>query len=87
MSNLRSILSGGDAKSGKKATAKKSTKKVRVIDLGAKKITIKHPGVLKAEAKRAGESTKQFARAHDKGKGVTARQSRSALGLMALGAK
>ena len=39
---------------------------------------IKHPGALKAKAKKAGQSTMAFARSHDKGNSQTARQSRLA---------
>ena len=74
------VLSGSPDKSTskpapKKTPAKSGTKKVRIVDLGKKgSFDIKHPGVLKAKAKRAGESTKEFAESHDKGKGVTARR-------------
>lgn len=84
------VLSGSpDKKSNKpapkKAPAKSGTKRVRVVDLGKKgSFQIKHPGALKAKASKAGESTKRFAESHDKGKGVTARQSRAALGLMGM---
>lgn len=85
------VLSGPPDKSTakaapKKAPAKSGTKKVKVVDLGKTgSFRIKHPGALKARAKKAGESTKEFAESHDKGKGVTARQSRAGLGLMGMG--
>jgi len=66
------------------APAPKKVNRAKVVDLGKTKFTIKHRGALKAKAKKAGESTKEFAESHDKGKGVTARQSRAALGLMAM---
>ncbi len=66
-----------------KGLAKKM--KPRHVDLGEKgSFTIRHPGALRAKAAKAGESTREFAESHSKGKGVTARQSRAALGLMAM---
>ena len=70
-----SVLSG---KSGSK-------RKAKVVNLGKKgSFKINHPGALRAKAKAAGESTKAFAKSHDKGSSATARQSRAALGLMAM---
>lgn len=42
---------------------------------------IKHPGALKAKAKKAGESTMAFARSHAASKGTTGRQARLAITL------
>jgi hypothetical protein len=82
---MKSILSGGDKAPAKKA-AKSAVKKVRVVDLGDKgSFKITKPGALKKKAQTAGESTKEFAKSHDKGKSTTAKQSRAALGLMAMG--
>ena len=39
---------------------------------------IKHPGALRAKAKKAGESTMAFAHSHDQGDSTTARQARLA---------
>lgn len=39
---------------------------------------ISHPGALKRKAKKAGESTMEFARGHDEGSSTTAKQSRLA---------
>jgi hypothetical protein len=39
---------------------------------------VKRPGALKRKAKRAGESTSEFAHKHDKGNSRTAKQSRLA---------
>lgn len=66
----------------------KSKKKVKVVNLGKKgSFKITKPGALKAKAKKAGMTTKEFAKTHDKGKSETARQSRAALGLMAMAKK
>jgi len=43
---------------------------------------IKRPGALRAKAKRAGMSTRAYARAHKGSKGRTGRQARLALTLM-----
>ncbi len=43
---------------------------------------IKHPGALKASAKRAGESTRQFAQQHKHDAGKTGARARMALTLM-----
>ena len=60
-------------------------KKGKTVDLGAKgSFKIRHPGALRAKAHAAGESTREFAQSHSKGTGVTARQSRAAIGLMAM---
>jgi hypothetical protein len=60
-----------------------ATKKAKVVDLGKQgSFKITKPGALKKKAKAADESTKEFARSHDKGKSTTAKQSRAALGLM-----
>lgn len=62
-----------------------ATKKTKTVNLGKKgSFEIKHPGALRAKAKKAGMSTKQFAEKHKKGTGTTARQSRSAIGLMSM---
>lgn len=62
-----------------------SKRKKRTVNLGKKgSFTINHPGALRAKASAAGESTREFAETHTKGKGVTARQARAALGLMAM---
>lgn len=45
---------------------------------------IKHPGALKAKAKAAGESTRQFAESHKGAPGATGKQSRLALTLMGM---
>jgi hypothetical protein len=84
MTDMKSVLSGG--KSAAKSTTKTpSSKKVRVVDLGPKRsFKITKPGALKKKAETAGESTKQFAKSHDKGNSDTARQSRAALGLMGM---
>jgi hypothetical protein len=70
--SIKSVLSG------------KKDKAPKVVDLGKKSFEIKNPGALKAKAKKAGEATKEFAKSHDKGKSETARESRAALGLMAM---
>jgi hypothetical protein len=68
--------------SGKKKPAKKKTK---VVNLGSKgKFEIKKPGALRKKAQAAGETTKEFAKTHDKGNSETARQSRAAIGLMSM---
>lgn len=70
-----------------KAVAKKVVK-AKKVNLGAKgSFTIQHPGALRAKAKAAGETTAQFAKSHSKGNSTTARQSRAAIGLMAMGKK
>jgi hypothetical protein len=85
MSEMKSILSGSDKTPAKKSAPKSGVKKVRVVDLGNKgSFKVTKPGALKRKAQAAGESTKEFAESHDKGKGVTARQSRAALGLMGM---
>lgn len=69
-----------------KQTMVAKRKKARRVNLGAKgSFTIKHPGALRAKAQAAGQTTRQFAQSHSKGTGVTARQSRAALGMMAMG--
>lgn len=42
---------------------------------------VKHPGALTKQARKAGESPMQFARAHRHDKGTTGRRSRLALTL------
>lgn len=65
--------------------AKSTKKKVKVVDLGKHgSFKITKPGALRAKAKAAGQSTSAFAHSHSKGTGATARQSRAALGLMAM---
>lgn len=72
-------MSMKDVLSGKKA------KKVKVVNLGKKgKFKITKPGDLRRKAEAAGETTPEFAKTHDKGKSKTARESRAALGLMAM---
>lgn len=48
---------------------------------------IKRPGALKKKAKKAGESTSEFAKSHDKGNSRTAKQSRFAETLAKIRAK
>ncbi|HXC80146.1 MAG TPA: hypothetical protein VNU19_24205 [Candidatus Acidoferrum sp.] len=48
------------------------------------KAAIKHPGALKAAAKAAGESTREFAEAHEHDSGKTGSRSRLALTLMGM---
>jgi hypothetical protein len=63
----------------------KSPKKVKVVNLGKKgSFKITKPGALRAKAQAAGQSTAAFAKAHSKGNSETARQSRAAIGLMAM---
>jgi hypothetical protein len=70
-----------DVLSGKKSKAKKT----KVVDLGKKgSFEIKKPGDLHAKAKKAGQSTAEFAASHDKGSSKTARESRAAIGMMAM---
>jgi hypothetical protein len=45
---------------------------------------IKHPGAFKAEAKRAGESTKEFAEEKKHAKGKVGKRARLALTLMGM---
>ncbi len=45
---------------------------------------IKHPGALKAAAKKAGESTHEFAEAHKHDSGKTGNRARLALTLMGM---
>lgn len=45
---------------------------------------VKHPGALKAKAKAAGESTKEFAAEHAGDKGNTGQQARLAKTLMGM---
>lgn len=45
---------------------------------------IEHKGALKAEAKKAGESTREFAEAHKHDSGTTGNRSRLALTLMGM---
>lgn len=45
---------------------------------------IKHPGALKAAAKRAGESTREYAEEHKHDSGKTGQRSRLALTLMGM---
>lgn len=45
---------------------------------------IKHPGAFKAKAKKAGESTREFAEAHQHDSGRTGSQARLALTLMGM---
>lgn len=45
---------------------------------------IRHPGALKAAAKRAGETTREYAEAHKGASGVEGRRSRLALTLMGM---
>lgn len=45
---------------------------------------IRHPGALKAAAKRAGESTREYAQAHEHDSGKTGARSRLALTLMGM---
>jgi hypothetical protein len=46
---------------------------------------IKHPGAFSAQAKKAGQSTRQYALAHQSDSGTTGRRARLALTLMQLG--
>jgi hypothetical protein len=63
----------------------KPAKKAKVVNLGTKgSFKITKPGALRAKAQKAGQSTKSFAKAHTKGTSETARQSRAAMGLMAM---
>jgi hypothetical protein len=63
----------------------KSAKKVKVVNLGKHgSFKITKPGALRKKAQSAGQSTSAFAHSHSKGTGETARQSRAALGLMAM---
>jgi len=48
---------------------------------------IKHPGAFSAQAKRAGQSTREFALAHQHDSGTTGRRARFALTLMKLSKK
>lgn len=48
---------------------------------------VKHPGAFSAQAKRAGQSTRQFALAHQHDSGTTGARARLALTLMKLGKK
>ncbi|MGH7746273.1 MAG: hypothetical protein ACREQ5_16165 [Candidatus Dormibacteria bacterium] len=64
---------------------KESKKKPHEVHLGKKgSFKINHPGALRKKAHSAGESTHEFAEEHKSGKGKTARQSRAAIGLMAM---
>lgn len=45
---------------------------------------IKHPGALKAKAKKAGESTREFAESHKNSSGTTGKQARLAITLMGM---
>lgn len=45
---------------------------------------IKHPGALKKAAKRAGESTRQYAEEHKHDSGTTGRRARLAITLMGM---
>lgn len=45
---------------------------------------IKHPGALKRAAKRAGESTRQYAEEHKHDSGTTGRRARLAITLMGM---
>lgn len=69
-----------------KKRGKMKPKKVTLSRKGVS-FTIKHPGAFRAKAKAAGMSTKAFAQQHTKGKSVTARQARAAIGLMAMSHK
>jgi hypothetical protein len=63
----------------------KSPKKVKVVNLGKHgSFKITKPGALRKKAQSAGESTSSFAHSHSKGNSETARQSRAAIGLMAM---
>ena len=63
----------------------KPAKKAKVVNLGKKgSFKITKPGALRAKAQHAGMGTKEFAKSHSKGTSETARQSRAALGLMAM---
>jgi len=68
---------------GKKGPSKVKPKKVSLGKKGG--FTIKHPGVFKAAAKRAGMSTRAYAQKKKSAPGVLGRRARSALGLMAMG--
>lgn len=46
---------------------------------------IKHPGAFKAQAQRAGESTRAFAEEHKGDSGKTGKRARLALTLMSMG--
>ena len=48
---------------------------------------IQHPGAFKAQAQRAGMSTRAYALAHQSDSGTTGRRARLALTLMKLGKK
>lgn len=48
------------------------------------KSAIKHPGALKKQAAKSGESTREFAEAHKNDSGKTGKRSRLALTLMAM---
>jgi hypothetical protein len=72
------------ARSGGKAKPKKPVR----VNLGQKgSFTIKHPGAFRAKAQAAGESTAAYAQKMKGAGGVTGRQARSAIGLMAMGHK
>jgi len=45
---------------------------------------IKHPGAFKAQAQRAGKSTRQYAQEHKHDSGTTGRRARLALTLMSM---
>lgn len=63
----------------------KSAKKVKTVNLGSKgSFKITKPGALRKKAQSAGSSTAAFAHSHSKGNSETARQSRAAIGLMAM---
>lgn len=75
----------GSDKTSKTTKRVKKAKKTTVVNLGKKgSFKITKPGALRKKAQAAGESTKEFAKSHTKGNSETARQSRAALGLMAM---
>ena len=60
-------------------------KKKQHVDLGKHgSFTINHPGVVRAAARRAGESTHEWAESHKSSPGKAGSRARSALGLMAM---
>ena len=59
--------------------------KPRTVNLGQKgSFQIKHPGVFRAKAQAAGESTAAYAQQEKGAPGATGRQARAAIGLMAM---
>lgn len=87
--NLMSAISGlAGAKPDHekvKEHEKSKAKKPKVVNLGkGGSFTIKHPGAETAAAKRAGESTHEYAEKHEHDSGTAGARARSALGLEAM---